>query len=175
MSDDRNHIPLSEGFDSTEVDHAVRELTLNKYVDVIVRVQGDADSHIPSWQFDVHETNTVRESFRSFFEACNFRKEVLARAVRRQKTIIDYKDYYISFLSGLVTEEEFDKISEDFVQERDEIEPEELARYIRVVTTETGAPFTTAELSDVFNVDAGRVRQAIGRLEKNRKHELDRE
>ena len=112
----------------------------------------------------VGSTDTIRERLREWSQLADFHVETLARVVDAQQRLLDYNGYYNAFLSGQLSEEEFEETTNTFVYEPSEVEIGELSNRISCLLTYTTADFAPSDLADIFQCDRESVRRAIGRL-----------
>lgn len=79
--------------------------------------------------------------------------DILSTAVKEQKRLIEYKDLYVSYVSGLLDEEEMERESRRFLREPfDKVNINELAYGVRRLIQLTGLGFSSLELSEIFRV-----------------------
>ncbi len=129
--------------------------------DVLLRIHNKPNKpeeiEISSFDF-----SSIQNKFCGYMQSWLDVIKTLSYIIKRQKKMMEYKDYYISFLHGLIEEEEFDEIEKGFVIEKtDQINQDVLKNKISCLMSATNLSYTTSELSDLFLVNSDIVNDAM--------------
>jgi len=90
--------------------------------------------------------------------------EMLSGVIKSQKRTLEYNGYYISFLLGTITKEQFEEVNKKYVLELKETEPPYLMEYIRTLCSLTQESYTMLELSTLFRVVPEVVEESTNRM-----------
>ena len=127
--------------------------------DFLLRMKGDSSEKITLSQIN---TSLFTEAFDNILNRLKKANSVLIETVKKQKFIIEYNSLYNAFLIGGIDEEEFESKSEEYIIEHKSCENfEELIEEIGILLTNTELPFTTQELSDIFETEEEDILKAI--------------
>ncbi|MCK5686652.1 hypothetical protein KAJ27_21120 [bacterium] len=90
---------------------------------------------------------------------------LLTKVIKSLRKINDYQGYYTAYLTENLTDEEFEKISFEFIQTFDEnIQPMKLASDIKRLFMLTKINFTQGELEHVFNCSEDQIGEIISKI-----------
>ncbi|MCK9375696.1 MAG: hypothetical protein M0P73_06055 [Syntrophobacterales bacterium] len=133
------------------------DATSPKY-DLLVRVYGPT---LEDAEVNITGTIEFKKHFDNIFKYFKFVKDTLVEVILSQKRTLDYNGFYNAFLLEQVSEEEFDKIAEQFTYTPKVIDHKLLASKINALLELTKIDYSTSELSDIFQCDNDNVTEAI--------------
>jgi CRP-like cAMP-binding protein len=117
----------------------------------------------------LHPTEAVVGSFQDFLQRIVEKESTLVAVIKKQKNLIDYNSYYISYLSNQITEDEFYKIAEGFAystqQSCDEADIEK--KTMSLLGT-TGLSFSVSDLSYFWECSEEIIDTILERLKANK-------
>lgn len=89
----------------------------------------------------------------------------LLEIIKGQGKQLEYEGYYISYLLGNLTEEEFEAVSSTYVTENQDIPLEQLKDKVRVLTALRGHDITIQEMAQYLRCDEAIIERAIQLLQ----------
>jgi len=137
----------------------------NKY-DFIARFSGATLENVKC--IATEPTETVASYFFYFAERVKARKAVLVEVIKKQKEMINYNGFYTSFLLGQITEENFDKIDEDFACSIELCDDSEIEEKTLLLLSETGLEFSTSDLSYFWGCSDEQIDAVLNKLENEK-------
>lgn len=89
--------------------------------------------------------------------------KIFSEIINNQQRIIDYKDLYISYLSGLISETEFEKESDEYIKEKNyNFSKDDIIYVIRTITPSlTWRAPTCSDIADMINVEDSLVEESV--------------
>lgn len=115
-------------------------------IDITIRMQSSASGT----KLLIKPTTAIMNTFNNAFKYMNMELNNLVEVIHYQKSIIDYNEHYNTFLTGQITEDEFEKISDEFTYDQREIKAEEIVDKIKTVIFRTKLEYTTSDFSALF-------------------------
>ncbi len=110
--------------------------------------------------------STLSGMFETLHRDLNEKIVVLGEIAAYQARLLEYNGYYISFLLGTLTEEDFRDYSTKFAIERNgKYDEEELARKILTLRSTVEIDFSTSELADLFECDEERIERVCEKID----------
>lgn len=135
-----------------ETTDSSESLPRERNIDAILRIQQEAGK-ASDFRVTYESTDSFRSRVTAFVRNWQLSVDTLSHVVVEQKKLLDYKDLYISLLSGTIDDQEFEKqVESHAVENRDDFPADELSDRIARLFFHTGAAFTAAEISDLFGV-----------------------
>lgn len=117
----------------------------------------------------LHPTEAVVGSFHDFLQGIVEKESTLVEVIKKQKNLIDYNSYYISYLSNQITEDEFYKIAEGFAYSTqracDEADIEKKTMFLLGTT---GLSFSVSDLSYLWECSEEIIETVLKRLKANK-------
>jgi len=149
-------------YDMKTSDSSMTVRSEHDLVDAILRIRkaGKASNLEVAYE----STDAFRDRLTAYARDWQRSVNTLAHAVVEQKKLLDYKDLYISLLSGAIREDEFETHAAEYtVGDEDTVEDSDLADRVARLLFHTRAVFTAAEISDLFGVTMTAAERAIER------------
>ena len=125
-------------------------------VDLVFRAAGSSMETLQiQWQMP---TATFTATFHDFLAT-------LLEIIRGQGRQLEYEGYYISYLLGNLTEEEFETVSSTYVTETQDTPFEQLKDKVRVLTALKGHDITVQEMAQYLRCDEESIERALQLLQ----------
>lgn len=90
--------------------------------------------------------------------------KVADEVITSLRQTLDYNGYYIAYLLEQLSEEEFEKISEQFARDLASGMTEELLDKVRILFYLSSQSYTPSDLSDIFKIDEMTANKVINNL-----------
>jgi len=116
----------------------------------------------------IHPTEAVISSFQDFLKRIGERESTLVEVIKKQKNLIDYNSYYISYLLNQISEDEFYKIAEDFAYSTQPCDESDIEKKTLLLLEKTGDSFSSSDLSYLWGCREEIIESVLKKLKANR-------
>ena len=113
-------------------------------------------------QLQIH---SIMPSNSFVFEFKNF-LSILLDIIKEQGRQLEFDGYYISYLLGSLTKEEFEEVAKTFVTEPKAATPEAIMDRVQVLHALRGHDISVREMAQYLHCDEGTVVKALQLLQK---------
>lgn len=113
-------------------------------------------------------TATVVSSFKDFLKGIGERESTLVEVIKKQKNLVDYNSYYISYLLNQISEDEFYKIAEDFAYSTQPCDESDIEKKTLLLLGTTGVSFSSSDLSYLWGCSEEIIESVLKKLKANR-------
>lgn len=139
----------------TEVKGLTGPSPLGRYQGYILHASGQSGDIKIHWSIS---TSTFVSAFNNFLA-------VLLEIIKEQGKQLEFDGYYISYLLGHLSEEEFEEISKTFVSEIQDTPLEILKDKVRVLHALRGHDITIREMAQYLHCDEDAIMNALRLLQ----------
>jgi hypothetical protein len=116
----------------------------------------------------IHPTEAVISSFQDFLKRIGERESTLVMVIKKQKNLIDYNSYYISYLLNQISEDEFYRIAEDFAYSTQPCDESDIEKKTLLLLGTTGVSFSGSDLSYFWGCSEEEIESVLKKLKANR-------
>jgi hypothetical protein len=144
----------------------IKQIMPNRF-DYLARFSGDSIGNLDL--IAIRPTETFVSSFKDFLKGIGERESTLVEVIKKQKNLIDYNSYYISYLLNQISEDEFYKIAEDFAYSTQAWDESDIEKKTLLLLEKTGDSFSSSsDLSYLWGCSEEIIESVLKKLKANR-------
>lgn len=143
----------------------IKQIMPNRF-DYLARFSGDSIGNLDL--IAIRPTETFVSSFKDFLKGIGERESTLVEVIKKQKNLIDYNSYYVSYLLNQISEDEFYKIAEDFAYSTQAWDESDIEKKTLLLLEKTGDSFSSSDLSYLWGCSEEIIESVLKKLKANR-------
>ena len=116
----------------------------------------------------IRPTETFVSSYKDLLKGIGERESTFVEVIKKQKNLIDYNSYYISYLLNQISEDEFYKIAEDFAYSTQPCDESDIEKKTLLLLGMTGVSFSSSDLSYLWGCSEEIIESVLKKLKANR-------